>query len=178
MSKTLTKRAVAKVAVTVTAILGVTFGPITSRGLAQQSIPQIVSYVKPAVVFIVSATNSGAKSGTGFVLSSDATSSEIVTANHVVEGATEVDVPLDSSVQERYQATVLHRDHVRDVAILTVHIGNRRTLQLENTSSVSEGTPILIVGYPRASLQCRSRAIGGPFAAISGRPSAYLVDGR
>jgi S1-C subfamily serine protease len=179
MSKMLTKRAVGKVALTVTAILGAIFGPVTSRGLAQQSIPQIVSYVKPAVVFIVSATNSGAKSGTGFVLSSDAASSVIVTANHVVEGATEVDVLFDSSVQERYQATVLHRDHVRDVAILTVQIGNRRTLQLENTSSVSEGTAILIVGYPRASLQFFRRIEGDDLrpSVHSGIVSAIRLNG-
>lgn len=127
----------------------------SSTSFAQQNAAQVVSASKPAVVYIVCSTNSGAQSGSGFVLVSTATSSLIITANHVVEGVNEVDVIFDSDVRKRYPATVVHHDHVKDVAVLSVKVGNRPTLSLERPSAFSEGSPILVVGYPRATLQFR-----------------------
>jgi S1-C subfamily serine protease len=122
---------------------------------AQQSTVQTVANAKAAVVYVVSSTNSGAMSGSGFVIRSNSASSTIVTANHVVEGANQVDVIFDSDLHKRYSATVVSRDHVKDVAILSVAIGNRSVLNLEPSSKFNEGTQILVIGYPRATLQFR-----------------------
>jgi len=124
----------------------------TARAL---TVEQVVKKAKPATVFIVVATNSGAQSGTGFAVQSDSDSTTVVTANHVIEGETQVDVIFDSSEKKRYPAEIVRRDHVKDVAILKVHVGNRPTLSLESPDDVSEGMQIVLVGYPLATLEFR-----------------------
>jgi S1-C subfamily serine protease len=122
-------------------------------GAAQPSLATIIARAKPAVVFIVASTNSGAQSGTGFVVRSTDSSSQIITANHVIEGTNEVDVIFDSDERKRYRATVLQRDHTRDVAVLSVAVGHRRVLELERPRDIEEGMSIALVGYPLATLE-------------------------
>lgn len=119
----------------------------------ERSLSQVVAASKSAVVFIVVATNNGAQSGSGFVVKSTATTTTIITANHVVEGGTQVDVIFDSNERERYPAEVIKRDHVRDVAVLTVNVGNRAKLALEPNSTIQEGMSIVLIGYPLATLE-------------------------
>jgi S1-C subfamily serine protease len=120
---------------------------------AQASLAEIVAKDKPAVVFIVVATGAGAQSGTGFVIHSDSHSSTIVTANHVIEGGTQIDVIFDSNEGERYQAKVVRADHRQDVAVLQVSSGKRRALELDNASQIEEGMSIAVIGYPLATLE-------------------------
>lgn len=117
------------------------------------SVEQVVKKAKAATVLIVVATNDGAQSGTGFAVQSSADSTTIVTANHVVEGETQVDVIFDSSEKERYPAEIVRRDHVKDVAILKVHVGRRPTIALESPDDVSDGMQIVLIGYPLATLE-------------------------
>ena len=136
-------------------ILGAAFLLITRVAVAQappHDLAKVVASVRPAVVYVVVATDSGAQSGSGFVLKSDANTSEIVTANHVIEGETQVDVIFDNNEHERYPAQVIMRDHRRDVAILKVPIGHRHTLSLESARDAQEGTAIIVMGYTPASL--------------------------
>jgi S1-C subfamily serine protease len=105
---------------------------------------------RPSVVYIVAALATGAASGTGFIYSSTGSSSTIITANHVVEGASRVDVILDSNPRERYRATIIRRDHVRDVAVLTIPAGNRKAIALLDAHKIQEGSDIAVIGYPRA----------------------------
>lgn len=136
-------------------VLGGAFLLIT-RADAQgppHDLARLVASVRPAVVYVVVATDSGAQSGSGFVLKSDANTSTIVTANHVIEGETQVDVIFDSNEHERYPAQVIMRDHRRDVAILKVPIGHRHTLSLESARDTQEGTAIIVIGYPRVTLE-------------------------
>jgi S1-C subfamily serine protease len=111
----------------------------------------VYKMVKPAVVLIVSAFPDGAAYGSGFVLKSDATTTTIVTANHVVEGATNIDVILDSDLKKRYPATIVNRDHLKDVAVIEIAVGNRKTLSLASAAQIEEGMTIAVAGYPRAS---------------------------
>lgn len=129
-------------------VLLVTTG--TARAL---SVEQVVKKAKPATVYIVVATNTGAQSGTGFAVQSNAASTTIITANHVVEGGTQVDVIFDSKEKERYPAEVVRRDHIKDVAVLKVSVGHRPTLQLESPDSIAEGMQIVLIGYPLATLE-------------------------
>jgi S1-C subfamily serine protease len=124
--------------------------------------------IKPSVVLIVAATDSGGQSGSGFVYKSGPDSSIIVTANHVIEGASKIDVIFDSSEQERYPAEVVNHDAVKDVAILRVPIGHRRALTLAEPSHVLEGMPIALIGYPRATLSYFRRIEGDDL-----RPSVH-----
>jgi S1-C subfamily serine protease len=137
-------------------ILGASFLLISRVAVAQapaHDLAKLVASVRPAVVYVVVATDSGAQSGSGFVLRSDANTSTIVTANHVIEGETQVDVIFDSNEHERYPAQIVMRDHRRDVAILKVPAGHRHTLSLESARDTQEGTAIIVMGYPRVTLE-------------------------
>lgn len=138
-------------------ILAVFFCSPASRAPAaqQRTLAQVVGSAKPAVVFVVVATSNGAQSGTGFVVQSTTTTTTVITANHVVEGGTQVDVIFDSDEHKRYQAEVVKRDHKRDVAMLRVAVGNRPNLELEQPSDIQEGTSIVLIGYPLATLEFR-----------------------
>ncbi len=130
------------------ALLGV--GPSVPPVPADLS--SIVAAAKPAVVFIVALGPSGTQSGSGFAVASTATDTTIVTANHVVEGESQVDVIFDSNERERYTARIVKRDHARDVAILSVPVGNRPTLKLAPPASIREGMSIALIGYPMATI--------------------------
>ncbi|MGC8484187.1 MAG: trypsin-like peptidase domain-containing protein [Candidatus Baltobacteraceae bacterium] len=124
-----------------------TLAPTTPPDLAG-----IVAAAKPAIVFIVALGPSGTQSGSGFVIASTATETTVVTANHVVEGETQVDVIFDSNERERYTARIIKRDHVRDVAVLSVNVGNRPALKLASPESIREGMSIALIGYPMATI--------------------------
>lgn len=127
-------------------------GIATPAPAAPVDLSNIVAAAKPAVVFIVALGPSGTQSGSGFAVASTATDTTIVTANHVVEGESQVDVVFDSNERERYTARIVRRDHVRDVAILSVPIGNRPTLALAPPASIREGMSIALIGYPMATI--------------------------
>jgi S1-C subfamily serine protease len=120
---------------------------------AEADLQSAYARIKPSVVYIVCAVPDGAASGSGFIIESDRTKSVIVTANHVVEGASSIDVIVNSDVSKRYHATVVEHDHMADVAILEIPIGNLHAVHLASTKSISEGMAIAVVGYPRAAQQ-------------------------
>ena len=144
------------------ALLGV--GPTVPPVPADLS--SIVAAAKPAVVFIVALGPSGTQSGSGFAVASTATDTTIVTANHVVEGESQVDVIFDSNERERYTARVIKRDHARDVAILSVPVGNRPTLKLAPPESIREGMSIALIGYPIHKILLQPIADKGPEAQM------------
>lgn len=127
-----------------------TFLPAPTMAL---NVEQVVKKAKPATVFVVAATDSGAQSGSGFAVQSNANSTTIITANHVVEGAVQVDVIFDSNERERFPAQIVHRDHEKDVAVLRVHVGHRPTISLESPDNITEGMSIVLIGYPLATLE-------------------------
>ena len=127
-------------------------GAGTPAPSAPSDLSSIVATAKPAVVFIVALGPSGTQSGSGFVIASSASETTVVTANHVVEGETQVDVIFDSNERERYTARIIKRDHLRDVAVLSVNIGNRPILKLAPIESIREGMNIALIGYPMATI--------------------------
>jgi S1-C subfamily serine protease len=141
------------VAVLATAAIAIMLGAATTARADEVSFAKLYQTVKPSVVYVVSALPNSAASGSGFIYASTGSTSTVITANHVVEGATRVDVILDSDVHERYPATVVSRDHIRDVAVLSIPVGNRRALALEEPAKISEGNDIAIIGYPRAATE-------------------------
>ncbi len=127
-------------------------GAATAAPGAQTGLSSVVAAAKPAVVFIVALGPSGTQSGSGFAVATSASDTTIVTANHVVEGESQVDVVFDSNERERYTARVVKRDHVRDVAVLSVGVGNRPTLKLASPENIQEGMSIALIGYPVATI--------------------------
>jgi len=124
---------------------------ISTESAGAESFATIYESERSSVVYIVAALPNGAASGSGFIYSSTGSTSTVVTANHVVEGASRVDVVLDSDPHHRYPATIVKRDHVRDVAILTIPIGNRKALPLMDPQKIREGSEMAVIGYPRAT---------------------------
>ncbi len=82
-------------------------------------------------------------SGSGVLISNDG---YIVTNNHVVEGADELDITLNN--KRSYKATVIGTDPSTDLAILKIDGKNFPYLVYGNSDEVRLGQWVLAVGYP------------------------------
>jgi S1-C subfamily serine protease len=109
------------------------------------STASIVQMSDPSVVNIVSQLGGqGAESaGTGIVLTS---SGEVLTNNHVIDGATSIRVT-DVGNGETYPATVVGYDATRDVAVLKLTgASGLKTATIGDSSNVSVGQKVVALG--------------------------------
>jgi S1-C subfamily serine protease len=88
----------------------------------------------------------GTATGSGILID---TEGHILTNNHVVEGASHVEVKLGSS-DTTYTAEVVGADPATDVALLEVHApeASLRPLALGDSSKVQVGEPVVAIGNP------------------------------
>jgi S1-C subfamily serine protease len=88
----------------------------------------------------------GIATGSGILID---TEGHILTNNHVIEGATKVEVKLGSSDTE-HEAEVVGADPATDVALLKVNAptSEEHPLSLGNSSKVSVGDPVVAIGNP------------------------------
>jgi len=88
----------------------------------------------------------GVATGSGFLIDNEG---HIVTNNHVVEGATKVEVKLGSSDTE-HEAEVVGTDPATDLALLKVEVpaSQQHPLSLGDSSKVSVGDPVVAIGNP------------------------------
>ncbi|HKT84024.1 MAG TPA: trypsin-like peptidase domain-containing protein [Solirubrobacterales bacterium] len=88
----------------------------------------------------------GVATGSGFLIDDEG---HIVTNNHVVEGATKVEVKLGSSDTE-HEAEVVGTDPATDVALLKVDVpaDQQHPLSLGDSSKVQVGDPVVAIGNP------------------------------
>jgi putative serine protease PepD len=105
---------------------------------------QVYNASKNAVTYIVADTPEGQATGSGFVVSTDGL---IVTNDHVVDGASQVQVKIGTR-DKAQAATVVGADPSRDLALLKVDASNLPTLSLDDSSSVSVGDPTYAIGNP------------------------------
>jgi putative serine protease PepD len=109
----------------------------------------IASLVTPSVVSIKVTTASGGGTGSGSVYKTSATSSYIVTNNHVVaDGATGGTITIELTNGDQYKATIVGRDANYDLAVIKVNVGNLPVISLGDSSQVSVGDPVLAIGSP------------------------------
>ncbi|MFC3878629.1 S1C family serine protease [Algoriphagus namhaensis] len=85
----------------------------------------------------------GISSGSGVIISPDG---YIVTNNHVVEGANEVDISLENN--ERYSATVIGTDPTTDLALLKIEGSNLPFVRFGDSDETRIGEWVLAVGNP------------------------------
>ena len=146
----LTATAVVAAAVGAGAAVGFSSGPSTGAGAAATSktvlsTTQIASKIDPGLVDVTSTLgyqNATAK-GTGIVLTSNG---EILTNNHVINGATSVSVT-DIGNGKTYKATVVGYDEHQDVAVLQLTGASGLTVaNLGNSSSVAVGNSVVALG--------------------------------
>ncbi|MCW3125174.1 MAG: degQ [Bacteroidetes bacterium] len=81
--------------------------------------------------------------GSGVIVSKDG---YVVTNNHVVENATDVQVVLQNN--KRYKAKIVGRDPDTDIALLKLDGDNFSPIQFANSDSVLVGEWVLAVGNP------------------------------
>ena len=102
--------------------------------------------VKPGLVYITSTLKYASETaeGTGMILSP---SGLVLTNNHVIDGATKVQVSLADSADRTYKARVVGYDSTDDVALLQLaQASNLATVSFGNSSQVQVGTPVLALG--------------------------------
>jgi S1-C subfamily serine protease len=120
-------------------------GTATAVSKTMLSTSQIASRVDPALVDVVSTDGyQGATSaGTGIVLSS---TGEVLTNNHVVNGATSIKVT-DIGNGKTYTATVVGYDASHDVAVIQLQdASGLTTASLGNSSTVQTGDNVTALG--------------------------------
>jgi len=88
----------------------------------------------------------GAATGSGFVID---TEGHLLTNNHVVEGAEEIQVKLGSS-ETTYEATVVGTDPATDLALLDVQApaDQLHPLTLGRSADMEVGDPVVAIGNP------------------------------
>jgi S1-C subfamily serine protease len=88
----------------------------------------------------------GIATGSGFLIDDEG---HIVTNNHVVEGATKVEVKLGSS-NTSHEAEVVGADPATDVALLKIDVpeSQEHPLSLGDSSKVQVGDPVVAIGNP------------------------------
>jgi S1-C subfamily serine protease len=106
-------------------------------------IAPILQAAVPAVVAIVDdgGPDSGGAAGTGFVISPDGV---IVTNNHVVEGAREIQAVFSDGTTR--DATVLGRNPPSDLAVVKVDASNLPTIALGDSDRVQVGDDVVAIG--------------------------------
>ncbi|NQY11840.1 MAG: Do family serine endopeptidase, partial [Flavobacteriales bacterium] len=85
----------------------------------------------------------GQASGSGVIVTEDG---YIVTNNHVVEGASDIEVVLNDN--RKYKATIVGTDPSTDIAVLKIEEKNLQALPLGNSDNLRIGEWVLAVGNP------------------------------
>lgn len=163
------KRAGAAVAALMAALAGIGVGvaevvpgaTVASVGTSAVtlSVSQVEAKVDPALVDVVTTLDygSGAAAGTGMVLTP---SGEVLTNNHVVEGATTIRVT-DIGNGRTYPASVVGYNATSDVAILQLKgASGLKTVDPGNSAAVSVGASVVALG--------NAGGVGGTPASVTG----------
>jgi S1-C subfamily serine protease len=115
----------------------------------KETVTTIYDAANPAVVEIKTSEGNGfwalAGQGSGIIID---TQGNILTNNHVVEGATSVEVVIDENTVE---GTVMGTDEIHDLAIVKVDasaVAGITPLQLGDSSSVQAGEMAIAIGSP------------------------------
>ena len=109
----------------------------------------IASLVTPTVVSISVTTPDGGGTGSGSIYRSSASGSFIITNNHVIEDAvTGGTIRVEFTNGDQVVATIVGRDPMYDIAVLSIKTGNLPTIAIGDSSKVSVGDPVLAIGSP------------------------------
>ena len=102
----------------------------------------LTSKVSPVIVNINTTLDGGEAAGTGMIISS---SGEVLTNNHVINGATSVSVELANGSTKT--AKVLGYSATDDIALIKIEgVSNLPTISTASSSTVSVGDPVLALG--------------------------------
>ena len=133
----------------------------------------ISSLVTPTVVSILVTGAVEDGSGSGSIYKSTANGSFIITNNHVIESAvTSGTIKVEFTNGDRVTATIVGRDPMYDIAVLSIKTGNLPTIAIGDSSKVSVGDPVLAIGSP---LGLASTVTSGIISALNRPVTAGTV---
>jgi len=119
---------------------------IGSNGMNTKAISALVT---PTVVSISVTATDGSGTGSGSIYKSNASTSYIITNNHVIESAaTSGTIKVEFTNGDQVNATIVGRDPMYDLAVLAIKTGNLPTIAIGDSSKVSVGDPVLAIGSP------------------------------
>lgn len=134
----------------------------------------IASLVTPSVVSISVTTANGGGTGSGSVYKSSATSSYIITNNHVINtSGASATIKVELSNGDQYPAKIVGQDPGYDLAVLQIQMGNLPAVTLGDSSKVSVGDPVLAIGSP---LGLASTVTSGIVSALNRPVSTGTAD--
>ncbi|WP_287418467.1 Do family serine endopeptidase [Reinekea sp.] len=138
-----------------------------SQGQTQEDIPELFRYffgdqLPEGFEFNTPQPSQGL--GSGFIISADG---YILTNNHVIEGADEVNVRLTNG--DEYAATVIGADPASDVALLKIEASKLPAVTFGNSDELKVGEWVLAIGSPfnfeysvtQGIVSAKGRALGG-----------------
>ncbi|MFD7837235.1 S1C family serine protease [Streptomyces sp. NPDC059761] len=134
-----------------------TGGGINGTNVSQSStgtVSGVAEQVSPSVVRIDTSTGSGQGTGSGIVVTADG---EIVTNNHVVDGATQIQVTMSDG--KKYSAKTVGTDPDKDLALIKLQGaggtsqaeglgGGFKPAKLGNSDNLKVGDQVVAIGSP------------------------------
>jgi S1-C subfamily serine protease len=119
---------------------GTTAVPAGQKG----TVASVAKAVSPSIVEISAASNAGASTGSGVIITADG---EIITNNHVVSGASSVQVT--TSDGKRYTAEVVGTDSAKDLALIKLEDASGLPVAtLGDSDAVQVGDQVVAIGSP------------------------------
>lgn len=122
---------------------------LVDLGTGGLNVKAIAAAVTPSVVTVSVTSASGGGTGSGSIIQSGATSSYIMTNNHVVEGAAAGGkISVEFSNGDTADATIVGRDTTYDLAVIQVQKGNLPVIAFGDSSTLSIGDAVIAIGSP------------------------------
>jgi len=122
---------------------------LVSLGGSSIDVKSIAALVTPSVVSIEVTTDQGTGTGSGSIYQSSATSSYIITNNHVVESAADTGtITVEMINGDNFPATIVGRDATYDIAVIKINKGNLPIINIGDSSKLSVGDPVVAIGSP------------------------------
>ena len=148
--------------------------PAAVRSGEARTVSEIYRAASPGVVDITVATKSGRAEGSGFVID---TSGDIVTNQHVVDGATSLKVRFADGSSAT--AHVVGTDPSSDLAVIKVNVPAARLhpLTFGDSGSLEVGDPVMAIGSPFGLTESASTGIVSALGRTIDAPNHYSISG-
>jgi putative serine protease PepD len=122
---------------------------LVDLGTGGVNVKAIAAAVTPSVVTVSVTTSTGIGTGSGSIIQTSATSSYIMTNNHVVEeAATGGKLTVEFSNGDTSDASIVGRDTTYDLAVIKVDKGNLPVIAFGDSATLSIGDPVIAIGSP------------------------------
>ena len=118
-------------------------------GTGNFSVKSVAAAVTPSVVSVNVESALGSGTGSGSIIGTSASSSYILTNNHVVDSvSTSGTITVEFNNGDTTPATIVGQDTVYDLAVLKVKVGNLPVIAFGDSSKLSIGDPVVAIGSP------------------------------